>query len=145
MEVHQLKAPDTSRTPVRSDSLSKINDNVKSILAKKIANHHTRNNSTMDAKHLTYVSNNNHKAVKLEPSLTLIPNSENTSNFSSGIPNNNVIVNHNNSCFNNINIYTNNNSKPSDLNLKQYILNKMNKNKAVSKNAQLRANSATNY
>jgi len=137
------------KTPIRSDSLSKINENVKSILAKKINNNHTRNNSHIENKHLTYMSNHSN-AIKLEPSLTLIPHINNNDNLTTRcIPNNNVIVNHNNSCFNNINIYTNNpntTTKTNEINLKQYIIHKMNRNNNKSEVKQSsRANSTTNF
>jgi len=92
-----------------------------------------------------YKSNNTQKLI---PSQTMTPSMISgksntiTPNY---IPTGNVIVNQNAvPCFNNINIYTSNmnNFKTNEINLKQYIINKMN-TKSKGKQSHSRTTSTT--
>lgn len=87
---------------------------------------------------------------KLIPSQTMTPsqlggkNNTITPNY---IPSENIIVNQNAlPCFNNINIYTSNmnNFKTNEINLKQYIINKMNSKSKTGKQSHTRAASISN-
>jgi len=145
------------KTHGRTDSMVKNADNSSSklILSKINNNKHTRNCSFDKTKQQhthnghsanknihamkdmvtqnNYKSNNNNH--KLGPSQTLTPSmlSGKTSNITPNyIPTGNVLMNQNAvPCFNNINIYTSNMNKiykTNEINLKQYIINKINKN-----------------
>ena len=96
----------------------------------------------IENKHLTCLNNNLHKNNKLEPSFTQI-HVEKSNIPNIPIPSSNVVVNQNNSCYNNINIYSNNHVKSGGMDLKNYITNKINKNRLIK---QSRPTSATlNY
>jgi len=143
----------------RTDSMKNIdaNNNSKLLLSKINHNKHTRNCSFDKTKPITHgtVNKNIHALKenfksnpKLAPSQTLTPSMLAAKNVTppSYIPTGNVIVNQNAvPCFNNINIYTSNmnNFKTNEINLKQYIVNKINGKSKIGKQTHSRTASTT--